>query len=78
MEQYDQEQHANYVETLYVYIKMAGNITAVSDAMHTHRNTIVHRINRIQELFSCRLHGGEELVKLYLGILILQMGDRNK
>lgn len=58
--EYDEKHHANYVETLDWYLKYNGSIQAVSEAMYTHRNTIIYRISNIKKLLNCNLETTQE------------------
>ena len=53
--EYDRERHANYVDTLELYLKHNGSIQAVSEEMFTHRNTVIYRMNKIKELLGTNL-----------------------
>lgn len=57
---YDAKHNANYVETLEWYLKYNGSIQAVSEAMYTHRNTIIYRISNIKKLLNSNLETTEE------------------
>lgn len=52
---YDIANNTEYAVTLYYYIKMFGNVQAVSQKLNLHRNTVTYRINRIAEVFSLDL-----------------------
>lgn len=47
--QYDRENNSNSLETLQVYIENERNITKTALELHIHRNTLIYRINRIED-----------------------------
>lgn len=47
--QYDRENESNFLETLQVYLKNERNITKTAQELHIHRNTLIYRINRIED-----------------------------
>ncbi len=49
---YDVKHNSSYEDTLYYYLKFNGSIQAISEAMYTHRNTVLYRIKKMKELLS--------------------------
>lgn len=47
---YDSQHESAYVDTLEQYILCGGSIQAVSEAMFTHRNTVLYRMRNIKQL----------------------------
>lgn len=47
--QYDNENDSNFLETLHVYLQNERNITKTALELHIHRNTLIYRINRIED-----------------------------
>lgn len=58
--EYDKKHNSNYVQTLELYLKYNGSIQAVSEAMYTHRNTVIYRISNIKKLLQSNLETTEE------------------
>ncbi len=58
--EYDAKHNSNYVETLEYYLKYNGSIQAVSEAMYTHRNTVIYRIANIKKLLNSELETTQE------------------
>lgn len=52
LKDYDTRHHSSYEDTLYYYLKYNGSIQAISEAMFTHRNTVLYRIKKMKELLS--------------------------
>ena len=70
---YDAKHHANYVETLECYLKYNGSIQAVSEAMYTHRNTIIYRISNIKKLLKSELETTQERLIYQIAYYIRNM-----
>jgi len=71
--EYDEKHHANYVDTLEVYLKHNGSIQAVSEEMFTHRNTVIYRMNKIKELLGTNLEQTEERLPYQIAYYIRAM-----
>lgn len=73
LDEYDAKHNANYVETLELYLKYDGSIQAVSEAMYTHRNTVIYRINNIKKLLNTNLDSPEERLPYQIAFYIRNM-----
>lgn len=73
LDEYDKKHHANYVETLELYLKFDRSIQAVSEAMYTHRNTVIYRINNIKKLLNTNLDLPEERMPYQMAFYIRNM-----
>ena len=71
--EYDRERHANYVDTLELYLKHNGSVQAVSEEMFTHRNTVIYRMNKIKELLGTNLEETEERIPYQIAYYIRAM-----
>lgn len=71
--EYDRKHHANYVDTLELYLKHNGSIQAVSEEMFTHRNTVIYRMNKIKELLGTNLEQTEERLPYQIAYYIRAM-----
>ena len=49
---YDQKHNTQYFMTLHAYSLSMHNKDAAADTLRIHRNTLMYRLNRIEELFS--------------------------
>ena len=47
---YDNQKSTELVKTLEAYFEYNGNLTRMSEKLYTHYNTILYRINRINEI----------------------------
>ena len=50
LQRYDQENGVDYLETLKIYLTNRCNAAETSGQLHMHRNTLLHRIKRIEEI----------------------------
>ncbi len=71
--EYDKKHNANYVETLELYLKHDRSIQAVSEAMFTHRNTVIYRINNIKKLLNTNFDSPEERIPYHVAFYIRNM-----
>lgn len=65
LENYDNENHTEFLKTLYYYIINLKALLKTKDILHIHRNTLVYRINKIQEITNIDLDDGETFFQLY-------------
>lgn len=63
---YDSENHTELMKTLYYYIINLKALLKTKDILRIHRNTLVYRINKIQELTNIDLEDGETFFQLYI------------
>ncbi len=70
---YDKSNGTDYYNTLLEYLLCAGNITKTAGKLFLHRNTVVHRVNRIQEILDMNLEDGDNRFKLLLTYKIKEM-----
>lgn len=52
-------------QTYEAYIKYNGSIKDICDNLYIHRNTIIYRIQKIEELTKCNLHSFVDSFRLY-------------
>ena len=71
--EYDRSHGANYVQTLEAYLEADGSIHAVAEALYTHRNTVMYRMNNIRELLGSAIDTQEDKMKYRIACLILHM-----
>jgi sugar diacid utilization regulator len=65
--------HAPLVQTLEVYLDLAGDVKATAEALSLHRATLYHRINRVEEITGARLKTGEDRLSLHLGLRLARL-----
>lgn len=71
--QYDKDNGTEYGKTLYIYIINFKDSLKTSEILHTHRNTILYRIEKIKDLFNIDFHNGNLLIRLYISFKILEL-----
>lgn len=71
--EYDEKHNSNYLETLELYLKYNGSIQAVSEALYTHRNTVIYRVANIKKLLNTDLETTEERMKYQVAFYIRNM-----
>ena len=70
LEKHDRNNGSDYLEFLTVYLTSNCNINDTADKLFIHRNTVVYKIKKINELLDCDLNELEVRVKLYLAIML--------
>ena len=68
---HDHEKDTQYCETLYYYLTCCHSLKKTSDALYTHRNTVLYRIRRLQEDFSIPLEEPSQHADLLLGVSLI-------
>ncbi|WP_053958838.1 PucR family transcriptional regulator [Sulfobacillus thermosulfidooxidans] len=71
--EYDQQHHTDWLPTLAAYFDMGKNAQEAAQVLNTHKNTVMYRLNRIQEHFSWDLSDMPTTFKLYLGLLFYRL-----
>ncbi len=73
VKEYDLRNGTDYFTTLYEYLLCGGNLTMTADKLYLHRNTVVHRISRIQKICGMDLAKGDNRFKLLLTYYIMEL-----
>ena len=68
---HDREKGTQYCETLYHYLICCHSLKQTSDALYTHRNTVLYRIRRLQEDFAIPLEEPSLHADLLLGVSLI-------
>jgi len=63
---YDRENGTEFMKTLYYYIINLKALLKTKDILHIHRNTLVYRIHKIQEIMNINLDESETFFQLYI------------
>jgi PucR family transcriptional regulator, proline-responsive transcriptional activator len=69
--EYDEKNHVNFTESLYLYIKNFGNQLATSKSLFIHRNTLIYRLDKIEKIMQINLKDSNTLFHLHLSFKIL-------
>jgi purine catabolism regulator len=70
---YDAQHGARLVESLKVYLSHNRSLKATSNALHVHKQTVVYRMRRVEELTGRRLGRIEDVVDFWLALRSLDV-----
>lgn len=70
IEQYDIKNNSEYLNTLRVYLHYNKNVGDMAEALFIHKNTVLYRIKRLQELFHIDFHDCSQLASLVCSLII--------
>lgn len=70
LEQYDKDNKSDYLYFLCTFLENNCSINDTADKMFVHRNTIVYKIKKIEELLDRNLSDMETRVELYLASML--------
>lgn len=70
LERYDTEHNASLGETLLCYLAHERNTTLTAEILHLHRNSLLHRIERIETLTGAVLGNPAERAYIYFSYLV--------
>jgi hypothetical protein len=71
--EYDKNNGTDYVKTLSTYLRNYKNLSQTADDLFLHRNTILYRLNKIEEILQSSLDNHSLCLQLELGILLLDI-----
>lgn len=75
LEKYDEQNHTDFTKILYVFLKENGNYIKASKKLYLHRNTLIYKIAKIQELIKRDLSDTSVRLEFYMGYLIKELND---
>lgn len=70
---YDEEHRGSLVQTLEAYFDNHGNISRTAENLFVHRNTLLYRMDRIQELTGQDLDNANMRLALHLSLKVWQL-----
>lgn len=70
---YDMRQHADLVKTLEAFFACHGNLSQTADMLIVHRNTLLYRMNRINEIAQIDLDRPEIRLALHLALTVRRL-----
>jgi len=71
--EYDEKKSTELVKTLSAYFDNNGNLKKMSDALFTHYNTVLYRIQRIKEITNMDLENPNDRLNLEIALKIKQL-----
>ncbi|WP_411678651.1 PucR family transcriptional regulator [Clostridium thailandense] len=75
LKKYDEQNHTDFSKILYVFLEENGNYVQTSKKLYMHRNTLIYKITKIQELIKRDLSDASVRVEFYMGYLIKELND---
>lgn len=70
---YDVKQHADLIKTLEAFFACHGNLSQTAEMLIVHRNTLLYRMNRINEIAQIDLNRPETRLALHLALTIRRL-----
>lgn len=70
---YDKKKSTELVKTLEAYFKYNGNLSKMSEYLFTHYNTILYRINRIEEITGMKLDNPNDRLNMEIALKIKEL-----
>ena len=70
---YDQQNRGSLVKTVEAYFNHHGNISQTAESLFVHRNTLLYRMERIQELTQMQLDEANMRLALHLALKLWQL-----
>jgi purine catabolism regulator len=70
---YDKDHRGSLVQTLEAYFNHHGNISQTAESLFVHRNTLLYRMERIQELTGQDINNAEMRLALHLSLNLWQL-----
>lgn len=74
---YDDRQRADLIKTLEAFFTCHGNLSQTADMLIVHRNTLLYRMNRINDIAQIDLNRPETRLALHLALTIRRLLARN-
>ncbi|MCY3914815.1 MAG: helix-turn-helix domain-containing protein [Chloroflexi bacterium] len=71
--QYDMRQKADLIKTLEAFFNCHGNLSQTAESLIVHRNTLLYRMNRINEIAGIDLNRPETRLALHLALTIRRL-----
>jgi len=75
--EYDERQSADLIKTLEAFFACHGNLSQTAEMLIVHRNTLLYRMNRINEIASIDLNRPETRLALHLALTIRRLMMQN-
>lgn len=73
LRQYDEQKDGELINTLRMYFECGGNLKKVSEKMYIHYNTILYRINKIQQITNLDLSNPNDRLNLEVSLKIMSI-----
>lgn len=73
--EYDRENRSDLVETLRVCLESNLNVSEAAEKLHVHRNTLLYRLRRVEEISGWNLENPDSRLALHLAVKLLDLLD---
>ena len=73
LKEYDQKHRTEFLDTLKSYIMNLGNSGKILQELHIHRNSLLYRTAKIEELTGCALSDFETFLHLALNFYVMEI-----
>lgn len=73
LQEYDLRQHADLIKTLEAFFACHGNLSQTAEMLIVHRNTLLYRMNRINDIAEIDLNRPETRLALHLALTIRRL-----
>ena len=71
--EYDMRQHADLIQTIEAFFACHGNLSQTAEMLYVHRNTLLYRMNRINDIAEIDLNRPETRLALHLALTIRRL-----
>ncbi len=72
---YDRENRSDLVTTLRVCLESNLNVSEAAERLHVHRNTLLYRLRRVEEISGWNLENPDSRLALHLAVKLLDLLD---
>lgn len=72
---YDEAHNTDLVHTLRTYFRCNGNVIRTADALFLHRNSVLYRLQRIEDLLEVDLKESQDRLVLHLAVELAELLD---
>ncbi|MGN8644895.1 PucR family transcriptional regulator [Gracilibacillus sp. HCP3S3_G5_1] len=70
---YDKKNQTNLIETLDLYFRHNRNMKKTAQALSTHYNTVVYRMERVKEILNKDLNDADHQLQVYLALKLINL-----
>ena len=75
LKHYDETKGTDLLTTLREYVSDIKDVGAVADKLHVHRNTLFHRLRKIEEITGWDLNDGADIKDIFFFLRVLDITD---
>ncbi len=76
--EYDRKKRTEFIPTLQAYFETNGNLKKMAETLYTHYNTILYRLQRIQQVAGIDLRSPSDRLNLEIGLKIMNIIEGKK